>query len=201
MERRKLRRRTGWALLFSLLAHLLLILTAAWFTILGVEPTPEPVEEIEITIIQPPPALQKPQFVDTSAPAAEKPPEDALFESDRDTAAAAPEAAAGAEPLPSQEGRKQDFLELEQEELALAQVDQEPPAPETPPAEPAPPEPPQPEEQRETRSEEEKPEPVEADALLASAQPKKRRSLLSESRRLPRRHPGRHTNGKRVRPA
>ena len=167
MERRKLRRRTGWALLFSLLAHLLLILTAAWFTILGVEPTPEPVEEIEITIIQPPPALQKPQFVDTSAPAAEKPPEDALFESDRDTAAAAPEAAAGAEPLPSQEGRKQDFLELEQE-------DQEPPAPETPPAEPAPPEPPQPEEQRETRSEEEKPEPVEADALLASAQPKKK---------------------------
>ena len=178
MERRKLRRRTGWALLFSLLAHLLIILTAAWFTILGLEPAPEPVEEIEITIIQPPPAPQKPQFVDTSAPEAAKPPEDALFESDRDTAAAAPEAAAGAEPLPSQDGRKQDFLELEQQELALAKVDVAPPAPETPPAEPAPPEPPQPEERQETRSKEEKPEPVEADALLASAQPEKKEEPL-----------------------
>ena len=178
MERRKLRRRTGWALLISLLAHLLIILTAAWFTILGLEPPPEPVEEIEITIIQPPPAPQKPQFVDTSAPEAAKPPEDALFESDRDTAAAAPEAAAGAEPLPSQDGRKQDFLELEQQELALAKVDVAPPAPETPPSEPAPPEPPQPEERQETRPKEEKSEPVEAEALLASAQPEKKEEPL-----------------------
>jgi protein TonB len=174
-ERRKLRRRTGWALLLSLLAHALIILTAAWFTILGLEPPPEPVEEIEITIIQPPP---QPQFVDTSAPEAEKPPEQALFESDRDTAAASPDVATGAEPLPSQDGRKQDFLELEQQELALAKVVQAPPAPETPPSEPAPPEPPQPEQPQETQPEEEKPEPVEADALMASAQPAKKEEPL-----------------------
>ena len=177
-ERRKLRRRTGWALLLSLLAHALIILTAAWFTILGLEPSPAPAEEIEITIIQPPPQPPQPQFVDTSAPEAEKPPDQALFQSDRDTAAASPEAATGAELLPSQEGRKDDFLELEQQELALAKVDQAPPAPETPPSEPAPPQPPQPEQPQEAQPEEKKPEPVEADVLLASAQPAKKEEPL-----------------------
>jgi len=177
-ERRKLRRRTAWALLLSLLAHALIILTAAWFTILGLDPPPAPAEEIEITIIQPPPQPPKPQFVDTSAPEAEKPPDQALFQSDRDTAAASPEAATGAELLPSQEGRKDDFLELEQQELALAKVDQAPPAPETPPSEPAPPQPPQPEQPQEAQPEEKKPEPVEADVLLASAQPAKKEEPL-----------------------
>lgn len=177
-ERRKRRRRTGWALLLSLLAHLLIILTAAWFTILGLEPPPEQVEEIAITIIDPPPQPPTPQFVDTSAPEAERPPDQALFASDRDTAAASPEAATGAEPLPSQDGRKEDFLELEQQELALAQVDQAPPAPATPPSEPAPPQPAQPEQPQESQPEEKKPEPVEADILLASAQPAKKEEPL-----------------------
>ena len=169
-ERQKVRRRTWWALLISLLVHLTVVLTVAWIYLLELEPPPEPVEEIEITIVEPPPP--KPKFVDTSAPTAEQPPEAAQFESDRDTAAAAPDAATGAEPVPSQDGKEQPFLELEQQELALAKVDESPPAPESPPAEPAPAQPPQPETPPEQTPENEKePKPAEADALLAAAQP------------------------------
>lgn len=168
--RRKSRRRAWWALLISLLVHGTVILTVASIYLINIEPPPEPVEEIEITIIEPPPPPQQPVFVDTSAPAAEKPPEQALFESDRDTAAAAPDAATGAEPLPSQEGQEQPFLELENQELALAKVDEAPPAPESPPSEPVPPQPPQPEQPVEAKTEEKEPEPAEADALMVSAQ-------------------------------
>jgi len=169
-ERQKVRRRTWWALLISLLVHLTVVLTVAWIYVLEFEPPTEPpVEEIEITIVEPPP---KPKFVDTSAPASEKPPEAAQFEADRDTAAAAPDAATGAEPVPSQDGKEQPFLELEQQELALAKVDESPPAPEAPPSEPAPAQPPQPETPPEKARESDKePEPAEADVLLAAAQP------------------------------
>ena len=169
-ERQKLRRRTWWALLISLVVHLTVVLTVAWIYVLELEPPPEPVEEIEITIVEPP--TPKPKFVDTSAPSAEKPPEAAPFEADRDTAAAAPDAASGAEPVPSQEGKEQPFLELEQQELALAKLDEAPPAPEAPPSEPAPAQPPQPETPPEKSPEgEQEPKPAEADAFLAAGQP------------------------------
>ena len=80
-----------------------------------------------------PPAPPQPQFVDTSAPES-APPESAAFESDRNTAAASPDAATGTVPLPTQDGRDQAFLELEERELARAEPDQAPPAPETPAA-------------------------------------------------------------------
>ncbi len=198
-ERRKSKRRTWWALLLSLLVHGTVILTVAWVYLLEMEPPPEPVEEIEITFIEPPQAPPKPQFVDTSAPEAEKPPEEALFESDRDTAAASPDAATGAEPLPSQDGREQPFLELEQQELALAKVDEAPPAPEAPPSEPAPPQPPQPEQPPETTAEEEKPEPAEADALFASAQPEPEQKPV-EQRPPPAPPPSRPSYQRQARP-
>lgn len=181
-QRRKSRRRTWWALLISLLVHGTIILTVAWIYLIEFEPPPEPFEEIEITIIEPPPPSE-PVFVETSAPEAEKPPEQAVFESDRDTAAAAPEAATSAEPLPSQEGKEQPFLELENQELALAKVDEAPPAPEIPPSEPSPPQPPQPEQPVEAKTEEKKPEPTEADALMVSAQPQPEKE--PEERRPP----------------
>ncbi len=173
LEREKQRRRTWWALLWSILVHATVILVVAWIYIMELEPPPEPVEEIEITIIEPPPppAPAQPQFVDTSAPEAEKPPEQAAFESDRDTLAASPDAAQGAEPLPTQEGQDQKFLELEQQELALAKVDETPPAPESPPAEPAPAEPPQPEAPQETAEKKEKTEQTDPDALLVAGEP------------------------------
>jgi outer membrane biosynthesis protein TonB len=199
-EREKTRRRTWWALVISLLVHLTVILAVAWIYFLEVEPPPEPVEEIEITIVQPPPAPPKPAFVDTSAPEAEKPPENAPFESDRDTAAASPDAATGAEPLPSQEGREQPVLELENQELALAEVKDTPPAPEAPPAQPALPQPPQPEETKQAKREEEKPEKADAEALLAAAQTKPQEKQREEPKPPPAQPPAKPSFQRQARP-
>jgi outer membrane biosynthesis protein TonB len=76
--------------------------------------------------------------------------------------------------LPSQEGRDQPFLELENQELALAEVKDAPPAPEAPPSQPAPPQPPQPEQTEESRPEEKTPQEPEPDALIAAAQPEEK---------------------------
>lgn len=199
-EREKTRRRTWWALAISLLVHLMVILAVASIYFLEIEPPPDPVEEIEITIVQPPPPPPKPAFVDTSAPEAEKPPENATFESDRDTAAASPDAATGAEPLPSQEGKEQPFLELENQELALAEVKDTPPAPEAPPAQPAPPQPPQPEQTQEAKREEEKPEKVEADALLAAAQTQPQKKKREEPKPSPAQPPSNPSFQRQARP-
>jgi len=199
-ERQKAKRRAWAALLASLLVHLTVILAVAWIYFLEVKPPPVPVEEIEITIVEPPPAPAKPAFVDTSAPEAEKPPENAMFESDRDTAAASPDAAAGAEPLPSQDGRKQDFLELENQELALAEVNKAPPAPEAPPSQPAPPQPPQPEQSKQAQADEKKPEPVEADAVIAAAQKQENKKEPVDQRPPPAPPPARPSYQRQARP-
>jgi len=199
-ERQKAKRRTWAALLASLLVHLTVILAVAWIYFLEIKPPPAPVEEIEITIVEPPPAPAKPTFVDTSAPEADKPPENAMFESDRDTAAASPDAAAGAEPLPSQDGRKQDFLELENQELALAEVNKAPPAPEAPPSQPAPPQPPQPEQSKQAEADEKKPEPVEADAVIAAAQKQENKKEPVDQRPPPAPPPARPSYQRQARP-
>lgn len=196
-EKRRLRRRTWFALLWSLLVHATVILVVAWLYVVELEPPPEPVEEIELTIVEPPP--ETPRFVDTSAPEAEQPPEEALFESDRDTAAAAPEAAKGDQPLPTQDGRDQNFLELEQQELALAEVDEAPPAPQSPPSAPVPPQPPQPEVSPENAEQEKKPEQAEPDALLAAAQPE-RPQQPAEPRTPPAPPPSRPSFQRQARP-
>jgi outer membrane biosynthesis protein TonB len=165
-ERRAARRTVLLALLVSLLAHLTGVFTVAW--VLFVKP-PElrevlP-EELTVTLVEPPTA-QKPKFVDTSAPEA-APPENAMFESDRNTAAASPDAAAGGAALPTQEGREQPFLELEEQQLALAKPDAAPPAPETPPS-PAASQAAQPAPQLPEQREEIKPKPEDDGAIIAS---------------------------------
>jgi outer membrane biosynthesis protein TonB len=173
-ERRSLRRRMWWALLFSLLAHLTAIVGITWIYLSRPPlPPPEPVEEIEITMIEPP-AAEKPKFIDTNAPES-APPEQAAFEADRNTAAAAPEAGVEPGPLPTQEGRDQPFVELEEQALALAKPDEAPPAPVVPPTQAAPPVSPEPEKpQPEAKPEEQKPAEPEKDALLAAAAPQKK---------------------------
>ena len=141
-ERRAARRAVWLALLFSLLVHLSAVFTVAWFVLREPTVSPEPaLEELTITMIEPP-APEKTRFVDSAAPESE-PPENAAFESDRNTAAASPDAAQGGEAVPTQDGRDQSFLELEEQELALAKPDAAPPAPAMPPsstaAAPAPP--------------------------------------------------------------
>ncbi|MFZ4483988.1 MAG: hypothetical protein ACOYOL_08425 [Chthoniobacterales bacterium] len=173
-ERRALRRRTWWALLFSLLAHLTAIVGITWIYLSRPpQPQPEPVEEIEITMIEPP-AAEKTKFIDTKAPES-TPPEQAVFEADRNTAASAPQQGADSAPLPTQDGREQPFVELEEQALALAKPDVAPPAPEVPPSQPAPPAPLEPEKsQPEAKPEEKKPAEPEEDALLAVAAPQKK---------------------------
>jgi outer membrane biosynthesis protein TonB len=166
-RKRGLRRATVLALAFSLLIHLVAILTVAWVYLAESTPPPGEITEIEITLIEPP-APQTPQFVDSDAPES-APPEQAAFQSDRDTAAAAPEAAQGDLPVPTQEGREQPFLDLQDTELAMAQPAETAPAPEVPPSEVAPPEPAA-EPAEEKPAEESPPEP---DALLAMNQPRR----------------------------
>jgi protein TonB len=177
--RRGLRRATVLALLFSLLIHLVSVLTVAWVYLKETAPPPEEITEIEITLVEPP-AREAARFVDTDAPETE-PPEQAAFESDRNTAAAAPEAAQGDLPVPTQDGREQPVLDLQNTELAMAQPAETAPAPEVPPSEVAPPDPPA-EPVEEKPVEEEK--PPEPDALLAMNQP--RREEESEPREQPR---------------
>ena len=134
MHDRRAARRVVWlALLASLFAHLAAVVTIAWFCLVEPPVPAEPaLEEITVTLVEPPaPAPQR--FVDTSAPES-APPETAAFESDSNTAAASPDAATGTAPLPTQDGRDQPFLELEEREMARAKPDQAPPAPEIPPS-------------------------------------------------------------------
>ena len=181
-QRRRVRRAVGWALLFSLLIHLVSILAVAWVYVMETPPPPDRVEEIEITLIEPPPPPPRevPRFVETDAPET-APPEQAAFESDRNTAAASPETAQGDLPVPTQDGREQPFLELTDTELAMAQPSESSPAPETPPAEPSPPAPPEAAKPAEEKPADEK--PAAPDALLAMNQP--RREEEKEPREKP----------------
>jgi outer membrane biosynthesis protein TonB len=178
--RRNGRRAVGVAFLLSLFFHLAAILTVAWFYVMEFPPPPDQIEEIEITIIDPPLPAARPMFVETTAPEA-PPPEQAVFESDRSTAASAPEAAAAELPVPTLDGREQPSLELETTELAMARPADAAPAPETPPSEAAPPAPPESPEAKVEEPEEEK--PSEPDALLAMADPRR------EEEREPREQP------------
>lgn len=168
-ERRAARRRAALAALVSLLGHLVAIVAVAWFYVAEQEERPEPVEEIEITLIQPPASKQPPAFVDTDAPEADAP-QNAVFQSDRNTAAASPEKSQGDAAMPTQEGREQPFIELEEKQLALAKPDNAPPAPEQPPAPPSPPAPPEPQQSQPKPEEEIRRAPDET-ALLVRAEP------------------------------
>ena len=176
--RRGLRKATVLALLFSLLIHVVSVVTVAWVYLRETPPPVEEITEIEITLLEPP-APHSPQFVDTDAPESE-PPEQAAFQSDRNTAAAAPEAAQGDLPVPTQDGREQPFLDLQNTELAMAQPAETAPAPEVPSSQTAPPAPLA--EPAEEKPVEEK--PPEPDALLAMNQP--RREEENEPREQPR---------------
>ncbi len=181
-RRRKMQRATWLALLFSLLIHLVSVLAVAWAYLKETAPPAEEITEIEITFVEPPaPQTAPPAFVDAAAPEAARP-EQAAFESDRNTAAAAPDAAQGELPVPTQDGREQPFLELQETQLAVAQPSDTAPAPETPPAEPAVAEAAAAAEPAEEKPAEEK--PPEPDALLAMNQP--RREEEKEPREQPR---------------
>lgn len=169
-ERRAARQRVGRAVLWSLLAHLGIIFFAAWFYVVEFSSMPKPAEDTEITFVIPPASPSKPLYVDSTAP--ESPvPQRPAFESARNTSAASPEQAQGAEPVPTQNGREQEALEMEDTPLALAKPAEAPPAPESPPAPSSPPVPPEkPTPPKPEVAEQVSPKPEEI-GLLAKAEP------------------------------
>jgi TonB family protein len=114
------RRKTVGALVASVVVHLLLILLVAFaLTFRTRELVPQAEEKpVELTLVAPPElAKQKSSYVETTeSQRADNPPEDAQFESDKDTRAASPLERSGDTPLPSQEGRESPALDFENKE-------------------------------------------------------------------------------------
>ena len=124
------RRKALTALVASILLHLFIIGSVS--LVLAVRrpiyvPPPEE-SPVELTLVAAPDTTpkQRPSYVQTSeSQRADKPPEDSVFESDKDTHAASPLPAAGDAPVPTQDGRDQPGLSLENREYTAGPVPQE----------------------------------------------------------------------------
>ncbi|HEU4680023.1 MAG TPA: hypothetical protein VFS35_10910, partial [Terrimicrobiaceae bacterium] len=132
------RRKALAALIASLFIHLLIILSVT--VVLSMRPplvVPQDDEPppVELTLVAPPEEQpkQKPAYVATSeSQRADRPPEDSVFESDKDTHAASPLPAAGDAPVPTQDGRDIAALTFEDKEYTPGPVAR----PSTPAAQP-----------------------------------------------------------------
>lgn len=139
------RKKTARAFVVSVIIHLLIILLIGVLITLRPEVT-TPVEEapVELTMIEAPaptPAEPpKPSYIDTSAAVpADKPTENAPFESDRDTVASSSLPATGQAPVPTQQGEDAPGLEFQNRDYSSGKPTQPapPPAPPTQPTQPA----------------------------------------------------------------
>ncbi len=141
-------RKTAAAFLTSLIFHLLLIVLVAIFFALRPAPAPPVIEEesVELTIIDPPAEKPKakPAYIETrESQRADTPPENMVFESDKDSRAAALQMAAGDAPLPTQDGVESPALEFENKEYTPGKLaSPSAPAVQPQPKESTPPEPP-----------------------------------------------------------
>ena len=124
MEQKKQRRKLGFAVLISVLLHLVVGFSLAAF---GNVSTPEfPTDDApsELTFVDlsevPPPAPKNPQFIETepAKESAEKPKEQS-FESNADSQAASQRPATGNLPLPSQDGPERPFTNLDTHDFSL----------------------------------------------------------------------------------
>lgn len=123
MERGQERRKVLWAVLASILVHLLVAYSLAVF---GNRAAPLPIAEekpVELTLVDLPaaPTVPKnPPFIETekSKESAEKPKEQ-IFESNANSIAASNAPATGDLPMPSQQGKDRPFMNLDTRELSL----------------------------------------------------------------------------------
>jgi TonB family protein len=125
------------ALVASVVIHLFVIMSVAFVLAVRTPVFAPQAEEqpLELTLVAPPesPPKQKPSYVETSdSQRSEKPPDDAAFESDKDTRAASPLPATGDAPLPTQEGRENPALSFENKEYTAGPQ----PRPSTPTVQP-----------------------------------------------------------------
>lgn len=184
------------ALIISLLLHLIIILGIAFLLSLQPAPPEPPKEEepLTLTLIEPPPPKpdSTPYIRTTRSQEITEAPDDAAFESDKNTAAASPLAPTGNLPLPSQQGEDSPAIEFENREYTPGSQPRES-APAAPPSQPArPTEPTRPQtEPEEQQPEPQKPKPTPTPrigeiALLQPTQPKQRPKPQEEPHQTPR---------------
>ncbi|MEP6699343.1 MAG: hypothetical protein ABJB09_06390 [Verrucomicrobiota bacterium] len=125
MERMTQRRKIGWAILASLLLHLIVAFSLAAFGGAFADTPPEEDKPVELTIVDlsatpPPIAPTNPPFMQTepSKESAEKPKEQ-TFESNANSIAASNQPATGDAPVPSQEGKERPYVNLETHDFSL----------------------------------------------------------------------------------
>jgi TonB family protein len=124
------RRKALVALAASILLHLFIIGSVGFMLAVRKPISIPPPEEapVELTLVAAPDSTPKPRpaYVQTSeSQRADKPPENSVFESDKDTHAASPLPAAGDAPVPTQDGRDQPGLSLENKEYTAGPVARE----------------------------------------------------------------------------
>ena len=124
------RRKALVALAASILLHLFIIGSVSFMLAVRKPISIPPPEEapVELTLVAAPDSTPKPRpaYVQTSeSQRADKPPENSVFESDKDTHAASPLPAAGDAPVPTQDGRDQPDLSLENKEYTAGPVARE----------------------------------------------------------------------------
>jgi TonB family protein len=124
------RRKALVALAASILLHLFIIGSVSFMLAVRKPISIPPPEEapVELTLVAAPDSTPKPRpaYVQTSeSQRADKPPENSVFESDKDTRAASPLPAAGDAPVPTQDGRDQPDLSLENKEYTAGPVARE----------------------------------------------------------------------------
>jgi TonB family protein len=124
------RRKALVALAASILLHLFIIGSVSFMLAVRKPISIPPPEEapVELTLVAAPDSTPKPRpaYVQTSeSQRADKPPENSVFESDKDTHAASPLPAAGDAPVPTQDGRDQPGLSLENKEYTAGPVARE----------------------------------------------------------------------------
>lgn len=140
MEAKKQRRKVGFALLVSVVLHLLVGFSLAAFGTVFTPPLPVDESAPELTLVDlaeaPPPTPKNPQFIETdkSKESAEKP-KDQTFESNANSVAASEKAATGTVPLPSQDGVDRPTRDLETHDFSLQSQGSQP-QPEQPKTEP-----------------------------------------------------------------
>jgi outer membrane biosynthesis protein TonB len=127
MQERRERAKVLWAILASLLVHVMVAFSLAAFGAAFAPVLPPEEQPVELTIVDlsatPPPVAvaPNPQFMETEeAKRSAEPPKEKTFESNANSIAASKLPPTGQAPLPTQEGRELPFVQTETQPSSLA---------------------------------------------------------------------------------
>lgn len=167
MERGQERRKVLWAVLASILVHLLVAYSLAAFGARASVPVAEEEKPVELTVMDlaaPPHVPKNPPFIETekSKESAEKPKEQ-TFESNANSIAGGNAPPSGEAPMPSQKGKDRPFMNLDSRQLALPSEGAEP----------------QPEQAQATPQQQQQPTPAQKPQPIATPAPEQFAMLTS----------------------